>query len=315
MTRLILLIVLATTLPVSSFAQARVEQNVVFGMYSGLALLMDVYRPAQPNGFGIVAIQGSGWYAPMRYDARPLKDTPEVATQAKALSGSGYTVFVINHRQTPRFRYPAHLEDVQRAVRYVRAHATEYGITPDRIGAWGSSSGGHLAELLGTLDGASDSSDDDPVNKLSAKVQAVVAYFAPADLTMAGGGGAISVLMGFAYRDPTVGPPPPRPGYEYVENRIYREASPITHVTADDAPMLLMHGDQDTVVPIKQSEIMEQALRKAGIAVKFIRVPGGNHGANFRLKPGDPRLLDHTGEAIRWFDVHLRRDAATRQPR
>jgi acetyl esterase/lipase len=298
----------AVTLAAPGFAQARVEKNVVFGMYSGLALLMDVYRPAQPNGFAIVAIQGSGWYSPMRYDARPLKDTEEVTRQATALSGAGYTVFVINHRQTPRFRYPAHLEDAQRAVRYVRAHAADYGIAADRIGAWGSSSGGHLAELLGTLDGAGDQSDTDPINKLSAKVQTVVAYFAPADLTKAAGPGAITVLMGFAYQDPNVGPPGPRP--DYIENRLYREASPITHVTADDAPMLLLHGDQDTVVRIEQSEQMESALKKAGVAVTFIRVPGGNHGPNFRLKPGDPRLPDHTREATRWFDVHLRRGAA-----
>jgi acetyl esterase/lipase len=302
----------ALTLPAPGFAQARVDKNVVFGMYSGLALLMDVYRPAQSNGYGLVAIQGSGWYSPMRYDARQLKDTEEVNLQARTFSNAGYTVFVINHRTTPRFRYPAHLEDVQRAVRYVRAHAADYGIAADRIGAWGSSSGGHLVELLGTLDGAGDQSDTDPINTLSAKVQAVVAYFAPADLRVAGGG-AMTVLMGFAYQNPNVGPPGPRP--DYIENRAYREASPITHVTADDAPMLLLHGDQDTVVRIEQSEQMEAALKKAGVAVTFIRVPGGNHGPNFRLKPGDPRLPDHSSEARRWFDVHLRRDAAKSPPR
>lgn len=311
MPRAVLVVTLALTLSAPGFAQARVDKNVVFGMFSGLALLMDVYRPAQPNGFALVAIQGSGWYSPMRYDARQLKDTDEVIRQSTALSSSGYTVFVINHRQTPRFRYPAHLEDVQRAVRYVRAHAADYGIAPDRIGAWGSSSGGHLAELLGTLDGAGDQTDTDPVNRLSAKVQAVVAYFAPADLTVARGG-AITVLMGFGYQDPNAGPPGPRP--DYIENRLYREASPITHVTADDAPMLLMHGDQDTVVRIEQSEQMEQVLKKAGVAVTFIRVPGGNHGPNFRLKPGDPRLPDHTREATRWFDIHLRREGGKGQP-
>jgi acetyl esterase/lipase len=312
MLRAVITVTLALTMPASGLAQARVDKNVVFGMFSGLALLMDIYRPAQPNGFALVAIQGSGWYSPMRYDARQLKDTDEVIRQARALSDSGYTVFVINHRQTPRFRYPAHLEDVQRAVRYVRAHAADYGIAPERIGAWGSSSGGHLAALLGTLDGAGDHTDTDPVNRLSAKVQAVVAYFAPADLTRTGGGGAITVLMGFAYQDPNVGPPGPRP--DHIENRIYREASPISHVTSDDAPMLLMHGDQDTVVRVEQSELMEQALKKAGVAVTLIKVPGGNHGPNFRLKPGDPRLPDHTRAATRWFDLHLRRDNGKGQP-
>jgi len=163
-----------------TFAQARVDNNVVYGMYSGLGLLMDVYLPAQPNGIGIVAVQGSGWYSPMRYDAPQLKGS--VRNVAKRFAAAGYTVFAINHRQAPRFRYPAPIEDAQRAVRFVRFHASDYGIASDRIGAWGSSSGGHLVELLGTMDGKGDPSDSDPVNRLSAKVQAVVALFAPSDL-------------------------------------------------------------------------------------------------------------------------------------
>ena len=138
--------------------QARVDRNVVYGMYSGLALLMDVYRPEQPNGIAVVAVQGSGWYSPMRYDASQLKASREVTSHAERFAAAGYTVFAINHRQAPRFRYPAPIEDVQRAVRFIRFHASE-GITSDRIGAWGSSSGGHLVELLGTMDGKGDASD------------------------------------------------------------------------------------------------------------------------------------------------------------
>ena len=138
-------------------------------MYSGLGLLMDVYRPAQPNGIAIVAIQGSGWYSPMRYDAAQLKASREVTSHAERFAAAGYTVFAINHRQAPRFRYPAPIEDAQRAVRFVRFHASDYGITSDRIGAWGSSSGGHLVELLGTMDGKGDPSDSDPVNRLERK--------------------------------------------------------------------------------------------------------------------------------------------------
>src|SRR5687768_7643375 len=141
--------VVLLTVPNATSAQSRVDRNVVYGMYSGLALLMDVYRPAQSNGIAIVAVQGSGWYSPMRYDALQLKASREVTTHAQRFAAAGYTVFAINHRQAPRFRYPAPIEDVQRAVRFVRFHAAEYGVTPDRIGAWGSSSGGHMVELLG----------------------------------------------------------------------------------------------------------------------------------------------------------------------
>src|SRR5678816_3614619 len=94
-----------------------VERNVVYGMYSGLALLMDVYHPERSNGHAIVYVNGSGWHSPMAYAATPLKDVPLGIPWCEALQAGGYTVFAINHRQAPRFRYPAALEDAQRATR------------------------------------------------------------------------------------------------------------------------------------------------------------------------------------------------------
>jgi acetyl esterase/lipase len=300
-------VLLTVTMPGS--AQPLVERNVVYGMYSGLALLMDVYKPSKPNGFAILAIQGSGWYSPMRYDAPQLKSHREVTAHAEGFAAHGYTVFVVNHRQAPRFRYPAPIEDAQRAVRFVRSRASEYGISADRIGAWGSSSGGHLVELLGTMDGHGDPAASDPVNRLSAKVQAVVALFAPSDLPShfgtASRPGTIASLMGFAYQDPSLGPAGMvRP--DDVEIKQYRDASPLAHVSSDDAPMLLFHGDEDVIVPITQSEIIETALKQAGVKVRLIKVPGGRHGPSFQLPAGDPRLPDHRGEAVRWFDAQLK---------
>jgi len=175
---------MALTLLVASaaFAQPRVEKNVVFGMYSGAALLMDVYRPVQSNGLGLIVIQGSGWYMPQRYDAPALKDDEFAVTYGQRFAEAGYTAFVINHRAAPRFRYPAPIEDAQRAVRFIRHNAAAYAIDGRRLGAWGASSGGHLAGLLGTLDGAGDPNDSDPVNRESAKVQAVVTLFPATDL-------------------------------------------------------------------------------------------------------------------------------------
>src|SRR5947209_628259 len=120
-------------LPAKRLAMKKVETNVVFGMYSGLALLMDVYHPEQPNGYGIVYISGSGWHAPLMYGAEALKDNSQTKMYATALQDGGYTVFGINHRAAPRFRYPAAIEDAQRAVRFVRHHADRYRIHPERI--------------------------------------------------------------------------------------------------------------------------------------------------------------------------------------
>jgi dipeptidyl aminopeptidase/acylaminoacyl peptidase len=179
----------------------------------------------------------------------------------------------------------------------VRHHAAQYNIRADRIGAVGGSSGGHLALMLGLMDGGGDPQDPDPVNRESAKVQCVVARAAPADLaTMSGsgGGGAVVSFMGM-----------PAPGQETGDPtavRVYREASPISYVTADDAPVLLMHGEADETVPIGQAEKLQAALQRAGIPVEFLRIPGGIHGPTFGNPPNAP---DYMGEMLKWLDRHL----------
>ena len=272
-------------------AEERVERNVVFGMYSGLALLMDVYHPEQANGYGIVFISGSGWTRELGLDATPLKETGQEDLYAVPLAAAGYTVFAINHRASPRFRHPAHLEDAQRAVRFVRHHAGEYGIDPERIGAMGGSSGGHLASLLGMLDGHGDADDESPVNRESAKVQAVVARAAATDLTLAAAG-RNHPLFGFRRSDRT----------DSVEYRRFVEASPVTHVTADDPPTLLIHGDADAVVRYRNAEVMKAALEKAGVPVDLLRIPGAGHGPTF---PGAENPPDYIGAMVAWFDRHL----------
>ena len=124
---------------------ATVEPNVVYGMYSGLALLLDVHRPPAPNGYGIIFISGSGWQAPTGYDATPLKQN-QIPVWGPSLLAAGYTVFALNHRAVPRFHYPGAVEDVQRAIRFVRHNAKTWRIDGTRLGGMGGSSGGHLPE-------------------------------------------------------------------------------------------------------------------------------------------------------------------------
>ena len=282
-------------------AQGRIERNVVYGMYSGLALLMDVYHSAAPNGRAVVLVLGSAFSRPLGYDAPQLKDAPAVQDWVKRITEAGYTVFVLNHRATPRFQDPAPVEDVQRAVRFIRANAYTFRIDPSRVGAAGGASGGHLVSMLGTLDGAGDPADPDPVNRLSAKVQAVAALFTPVDLSIQykHSGGVADALFVGASIDPLTLPTD-------VELRRYAIASPTSYVTPDDAPFLLIHGDKDATVPIGQSVTMEAALRKVGVDVKFIVVPGGGHGRNFGFAADDPRLPKWQDAVVQWFDAHLR---------
>ena len=287
---------LMIALPFMALSQAlssshRIDKNQIYGMYSGLALLMDVHYPEKPNGYGILYISGSGWTAPTELNAIPLKDNAQTAMYVKPLVEAGYTVFAINHRSAPRFHYPIPVEDAQRAVRYIRFNAVRFGIRPDRIGAAGGSSGGHLVSLMGVLDGKGIPTDADSINRESYKVQCIVARATPFNLISPGT------------------PPPPLLEHvivgtdtSSVEYKTYREASPLFHVTNDDPPFLLIHGDADQTVPFKNSELMEQALQKVGVEVKLVTVPGGGHGPAF---PGAKNPPDYLGEMVRWFDTYL----------
>ena len=279
-------------------AQARVESNVVYGMYSGTALLLDVHHPARPNGFGIVFISGSGWTARLGYSALPLKESSQVEMDVPPLTQAGYTVFAITHRATPAFRYPAPIEDAQRAVRFIRHNAIRYGIDPARIGGSGGSSGGHLVSLLGTLDGTGDTGDPDPVNHESARLQCIATRAAPIDLTQMAPSDVVdnlALLLGAKVVAST-----PKTSVEY---KTAWTASPINYVSGDDAPFLLIHGDADKSVPFRQSEIMEAALRNVGVRVKLIRIVGAGHGPTF---PGAVNPPDYKAEIVKWFDAHLR---------
>ena len=278
-------------------AQPRVEKNVVYGMYSGLALLMDVHRPEKANGYGVVFVAGSGWHAPLGYGAAGLKEQ-QIGLWAPPLLQAGYTVFSINHRAAPRFHYPAAVEDVQRAVRYIRHHAQTFSIDPNRIGGVGGSSGAHLIGLV-AMRGAPGTADDaDPVNRQPAALQAIVLRAGPSDLLQVKGQ-SLATIVSFMERLP-------------MEEKLFREASPVTHVSRAAPPTLLVHGDADDTVPFEQSVVLERALRDAGVAVKLLRVEGGAHGPAFGppAKP-HPRFPEVLSATVGWLDEHLRGNTST----
>jgi len=296
------LLMLVLLIPVVAAAQARVERNVIYGMFSGTALLMDVHYPVRPNGFGIIHVAGSGWFASVEYSAVPLKDVLE--RSVPALLEAGYTIFSVTHRATPMFTYPVPVEDVQRAVRFVRQNAAKYSINPAYIGGVGGSSGAHLVSLMGTLDGAGDPGDPDPVNRQSARLQCIVARAAPLDLlqvTPTNGADALGMFLGL--RIVSQAQAKGSAGYKKAWT-----ASPINHVTASTAPFLLLHGDADQTVPFKQSEMMEEALRKVNVPVKLIRVPNGGHGPAF---PGGRIPPELDAEIVKWLDTHLRKPVSS----
>jgi acetyl esterase/lipase len=276
--------------------QETVESNVVYGMYSGLALLMDVHRPVRASGRAILFVPGSGWASSPDPGTPPLKNAPEQLRLFVApLVAAGYTVFVIDTRVAPEFHYPAPVEDASRAVRFIRYRASQYKIDAARVAAVGYSSGANLATMLGVIPDSVAASTHDSVDAYSARVQCVVGIGTPADLTSAttpAGYQVLSAYLGMPItsqneKDPTV-------------RHLLLEASPISYVNSHDAAMLFLHGTADTLVPIANVERMAAALSDAGVRTQLVKIPNASH---WPLEvPGAPNI----GKVVaNWLDTCL----------
>jgi len=267
----------------------RAHRDIEYARVDGKPLRLDVYVPEAADGPlpVIVWIHGGGWQAGSKERCPALP-----------LSARGYAVVSINYRLTGEAPFPAQIHDCKAAIRWVRAHAKEYGFDPDRVGAWGSSAGGHLVALLGTSGGVRELEGDVGGNlDRSSRVQAVCDCCGPAsfreedfpglsDKAAGDGPQAVQKLLGGPLR----------------ENRAKaRMASPVEHVTKDDPPFLIVHGDKDPLVPLRQSTILAAALKKAGVEVTLHVVPGGGHGV---LGPETLKM------AAEFFDRHLKSKTA-----
>jgi acetyl esterase/lipase len=268
--------------PVIGDAQAPARQpsvttDVVYGHKDGLALTFDVHRPPQPNGAGVIAIVSGGWQSSVEM-SRLIVD----GYLSPLLSEKGFTVFAVRHGSSPRYPMSAIVADMRRSVRFIRQHAGEYGVDPDRIGVYGGSAGGQLALLLGTTADSGDPSASDAVLRESSRVAAVVAYFPPTDLTR---WGTQRIRRAFAAMRLT--------------DAEASEYSPIRFVSPGAAPSLIVHGDADPVVPVVEGETMHGALTKAGVPAAFIRIEGAGHGF------GGADLERANAAMVRWFERHL----------
>jgi len=204
----------------------------------------------------------------------------------------GYIVASINYRLSQHAIFPAQIEDCKAALRFLQANAEKYGIDPKRIGVWGSSAGGHLVALLGTT-GDVKKFDKGANLDQSSRVQAVCDYYGPTDFTL------MSKFPTKMDHDSPDSPESKLVGGPVQEKKeACKAANPITYVTKDDPPFLICHGDKDPLVPHNQSVILNEALKKAGVDVKFHTVQGGGHGG--WKDPQVDKMVDE------FFDKHLR---------
>lgn len=267
-----------------AFAAPTILKDIEYARPNGYPLLLDLYLPerAQDESVPVVLwVHGGGW-----------KNGSKEKAKAAWLAEEGYAVVSINYRLTDVAQWPAQIDDCREAVRWARRNSSVFGFDLDRIGTWGSSAGGHLVALMGTLPYPENES-------VSSRVQAVCDWFGPTELLtmppnnvgegrteedVANSNGA--KLLGCTVKDCP---------------ELARQASAYDNVSKDDAPFLIMHGDEDPGVPIQQSIQFYERLRKMGVPVQYEVVEGAGHGG----KLFDTPEVKATVRAF--FDQYLKR--------
>lgn len=243
---------------------------------------MDIYFPQSGGPWPtVVYVHGGSWMH---------GDKSEATMFASGLNSMGFLVVSLNFRLYPPATFPAMIEDVKCAVRSLRAQAAEYNLDPDRIAAMGASAGGHLVALLGTMDQNSPWDVGENLDQ-SSRVQAVISMAGVMDLSLPfpnAGGHDIETMK--------------RIGFSVMN---MMEASPISHVTPDDAPFLLIHGDRDDLVPYQQSQRMYEKLVQAGVPAQLVIVKNGGHSFLEAHGPMTPTPMELNLTILGFLAEHL----------
>jgi len=303
--RFIAILVAVTALPLFTEAPAGEpgysRKEVIYARKHGTAFTMEAFTPKKDtNGGGVIFAVSGGWYSNygMINGAIPNFIQP--------LLNKGYTVFAVMHGSNPKYALPEILDDMHRAVRFIRYNAKDYAIDPNRLGITGGSAGGHLSLMQGCAGKDGDPKAADPIDRGSSRVQAVVSFYPATDFLNWGEPGKLMLgthpivpvkgAFDFTWLNPKTN------SFELIADEakrveIGRQVSPITHVAKDNAPTLIVHGDKDALVPLQQAEIMAAKLKEAGVASQLIVKQGGGHDGAL--------VKEHIPQMIEWFDRHL----------
>lgn len=293
------------------------KQDVIYGRLPGIALTMDVLTPnakaaAKPNGCAVIWVVSGGWMS-AHESIDGVISNPFFGDFFRPLIDRGYTIFAVVHASQPKYTIPEILPQINRAVRYIRFHAKDYNLDPDKIGIMGASAGGHLSLMQGCKPETTRADAPDPVDCVSSKVQAVCAFVPPTDFLNFGGEGVIALGTG-----PLGWLKAP---FDFVEQKkipstflkeqvvyapitdekrreeIGKEISPIYHVDSDDPPTFILAGEVDKLVPLQQMKTMKARLDEA-------KVPN-----DLFVRPGADHLWKEMGQDMKkvadWYDKYL----------
>jgi acetyl esterase/lipase len=285
--RAVIILFLLTCFVCVAHAQVKFKRKeVIYGHKAGMALTMDVFSPEKPNGYGIIWVVSGGWFS--AHEAIP--------PNFPSLLDRGYTVFAVCHGSQPKFTITEIVPDMMRSVRFIRHNAKKYGIKPDKVGVSGGSAGGHLSLTLATQGGPGDPKAKDEVDRESSAVQCVACFFPPTDFLNYGKPGedgvGFGILKGFKAAFGSEA--------DTLDGRakLGRAISPIYFVHSNQAPILIIHGDADTLVPFQQAETFVAKCKETGDVAKVSVRHGKGHGW--------PDWLNDMKEMADWYDDHLR---------
>ena len=269
---------------------AKIERDVTYGKAAGTELKLDLYFPRESDGKRLAAavyVHGGGWQHGDKAQGAGAMVIPEMVRR-------GYLVASINYRLAPEHKFPAQIEDAKCSIRFLRAHAKEFHLDADRIGVFGGSAGGHLVALLGTSDASAGLEGKGGWAEESSRVQAVVDMFGPTDLTVLPAGGD-SRMAKHVF------------GASSKEDEVLKRASPVTYVSKDDPPFLILHGDEDRLVPLSQSERLQERLKAAGVPCSLVVVKHAGHGFAPAGGEPSPSRAELTRRIADFFDQTLRK--------
>ncbi len=250
---------------------------------------LDVYLPAETGKAAplplVIWIHGGGW----------RKGNKLNIPRQLSLIEQGFAVASINYRLSHHATFPAQIHDCKAAIRYLRKHAADYGLDPTRFGVWGSSAGGHLVALVGTSGDVRRLEGNLGATDASSRVQAVCDFFGPTDFTKLANRPPNPNIKS---TDPLMQPIPRLLGGTVQDKpKLAKQASPVTYVSSDDPPFLIMQGNADPLVPWQQSQLLHQLLERAGVDSTLVIVDGAGHG--FFKEPHQLELVQE------FFKQHL----------
>jgi acetyl esterase/lipase len=277
-------LVLSCSAIVASAQETERVRDLIYTKHDGVALTMDVFKPAKPNGAAIIKIISGGWVS----NHQGIGDG--------GWPKAGYTTFVVVHGSQPRFHIDEIVLDMQRAVRFVRAHAKDYGIDPQKIGVTGSSAGGHLSLMLGVKSDNGNPDAKDPIDRVSSAVQAVACFYPPTDfISWIKENDGLEGVGPLATRAGAFGPK-----VETLEGKKQMGAalSPINFISKQQPPIYIVQGDNDVLVHFSQALRFQKKSSDAGATCEVLIRQGAGHGGWKEMGEDNARMAE-------WFNLHL----------